>query len=74
MTTKTTRKKTLTFGELAMSYFPSLSERQARRKLREWIALNSELSERLGQMGFTMRHTYLTPRMTLAIYELLGEP
>ena len=61
-------------GELAVEYFPDLSERAARRKMRSWINYCKPLRGILAELSYNDKTRALTPRMVHAIYQYLGEP
>lgn len=60
--------------ELAQEYSPDIQPESAWRKLRKWINLNRELSERLQALGYDGSSRSFTPAQVKAIVELIGEP
>lgn len=60
--------------EVAQAYFPHVEANTARRNLRNWIMLNTELSQRLLKAGYRPRQRYFTPMQLGILYEFLGEP
>ena len=57
-------------SELALLYFPHLTQQSAWRKLNRWISLNPTLRQQLE--GYELRT--FTPRQVALIVEQLGEP
>ena len=60
--------------ELAQIYSPDIQPESAWRKLRKWISINTELSERLQALGYNGSSRSFTPAQVKAIIELIGEP
>ena len=65
---------TISKQALAKLYFPHLKKKQAVRKLRQWINLNSQLSEELKRMGCRKQSRFYNPNQMEAIINILGEP
>lgn len=62
------------FGELAQMYLPDILPLSATIRLRAWIEMNEELTEKLKKLGFKKRTKVLTPKMVKVILEHLGTP
>lgn len=60
--------------ELAQIYSPDIQPESAWRKLRKWITINRQLSERLQSLGYDGSSRSFTPAQVKAIVELIGEP
>lgn len=67
---------TRTYGrtELAQLYCPDLTAGAAWRKLKRWIALNRDLTQKLQKLGYTHSQRTFTPKMVVHIFYYLGEP
>lgn len=64
----------VSFGELAMNYFPLQKPKSATNSLGKYIRRCKQLYEDLCAQGFGKRNKYLTPGMVRSIYAHLGEP
>lgn len=62
------------WGELALQYFPHISQKSATVQLLKWIRVSDALIERLTATGWHPGQKYLTPRQRDYIVEHLGEP
>lgn len=60
--------------ELANSYFPDLSEKQARRAFRSLMERNLRLMRELKATGYQPRQRYLSPNQRDLIYHYIGLP
>ena len=60
--------------ELAQCYCPKLTADAAWKKLKRWIALNSDLTRELKALGYNHSQRTFTPKMTERIFYWLGEP
>lgn len=67
---------TRTYGrtELAQLYCPDLTAGAAWRKLKRWIGLNRDLTQKLQKLGYTHSQRTFTPKMVEHIFYYLGEP
>ena len=63
-------------SELAMMYFPELSQEMASQKLKRWIRRCTPLMGELAECGFSTSSCRkdLTPREVRLIVRHLGEP
>lgn len=66
--------KAIYLTDLAQMYFPRSSTRSAVTQLRRWIALNTELQQRLEELHYQKGQRSLTPLQHEAICHYLGEP
>lgn len=62
------------FSQIARTYFPHLSVRNASRSLSRWIKRCPELWNELNSLGHIKGQRYLTPRMVNRINYYLGDP
>ena len=53
------------WGELALMYFPNISQKSATMQLLKWIRVSDELVGQLEKSGWHPGKKYLTPRITL---------
>ena len=60
--------------ELAQIYSPDIQPESAWRKLRKWITLNRQLSERLQSLGYDGSSRSFTPAQVKEIVEYIGDP
>ena len=58
------------WGELALLYFPNISQKSATMQLLKWIRVSDDLVGQLEKSG----KKYLTPRQKNYIVDHLGEP
>ena len=62
------------WGELALQYFPNISQKSATMQLLKWVRVSDKLVSQLESSGWHPRKKYLTPRQKDYIVEHLGEP
>ncbi len=62
------------FGELAQLYFPNITKKSAAEQLRNWIALNQSLKNKLQSNGHKPKQRVLTPLQVNLILEEFGIP
>ena len=62
------------WGELALMYFPNISQKSATMQLLKWIRVGDELVGQLEKSGWHPGKKYLTPRQKDYIVGHLGEP
>ena len=62
------------WGELALMYFPNISQKSATMQLLKWIRVSDELVGQLEKSGWHPGKKYLTPRQKDYIVGHLGEP
>lgn len=60
--------------ELAQLYNPHLCYQSAMRTFRQWLKLNSELSARLAETGYSPLQHMFTPKQVELIFKYLGTP
>ena len=68
------RKRKMTFGRLAMLYYPHLSYKRAVHLFRDELRLTRGLLDALKAVGYRENQRVLTPRQVSVIEEYLGEP
>lgn len=62
------------WGELALQYFPNISQKSATMQLLKWVRVSDTLVTKLEHSGWHPGKKYLTPRQKDYIVEHLGEP
>ena len=62
------------WGELALMYFPNISQKSATMQLLKWIRVSDELVGQLEKKGWHPGKKYLIPRQKDYIVGHLGEP
>lgn len=62
------------WGELALQYFPNISQKSATMQLLKWVRVSDKLVDQLRQSGWHPGKKYLTPRQKDYIVQHLGEP
>lgn len=68
------RNKVWGWGELAMQYFPTISQKSATTQLLKWIRVSDKLMNQLAETGWHPGLRYLTPKQRDYIVNHLGEP
>ncbi len=68
------RKRKMTFGRLAIRYYPDHGYKRAVHLFREELKLTRGLPEALKAIGYRENQRILTPRQVQVIEEYLGEP
>ena len=62
------------WGELALQYFPNISQKSATMQLLKWVRVSRTLVDQLEESGWHTGKKYLTPRQKDYIVQHLGEP
>lgn len=62
------------WGELALQYFPNISQKSATMQLLKWIRVSDLLVAQLEKAGCHPGKKYLTTRQKELIVSHLGEP
>ncbi|RHJ84896.1 DUF4248 domain-containing protein [Parabacteroides sp. AM08-6] len=62
------------WGELALQYFPNISQKSATCQLLKWIRVSNVLIAQLESTGWHPGQKYLTPKQRDFIVAHLGEP
>ena len=62
------------WGELALQYFPNISQKSATMQLLKWVRVSRTLVDQLEESGWHPGKKYLTPRPKDYIVQHLGEP
>lgn len=62
------------WGELALQYFPYISQKSATMQLLKWVRVSRTLVDQLEESGWHPGKKYLTPRQKDYIVQHLGEP
>ena len=60
--------------EIGQQYFPNVTPRHARRRIRELIRDTTVLRKILGELNYEEDTRLLTPKMVMTIYQFLGRP
>ena len=60
--------------ELGLLYFPNVTPRHARRRIRELIRDTTVLRKILGEINYEENTRLLTPKMVMIVYQYLGKP
>ena len=68
------RKRKMTFGRLAIRYYPDRGYKRAVHLFREEIGYTRGLLDALKRVGYRENQRLLTPRQVQVIEDFLGEP
>lgn len=66
--------KTYRFCDIALNYFPHLSQKAASNQLRNWINASPQLIDALAKAGCHFKQRLYTPVQREIIERHLGEP
>ena len=62
------------WGELALMYFPNISQKSATMQLLKWIRVSDELVGQLEKSGWHPGKKYLTPDKRITLWDISENP